>query len=70
MMASFPSRDLAEKRFGPVTEECNSSLTVALFRKTSSYLLFLNEELCNIGILYFPLRKEKKNPHKTPVWLK
>lgn len=59
-MESFPSRELAERRFGPVTEELNSSLTLVLFRKAGSYILFLNEEVCIIGILYFLLRKEKK----------
>lgn len=69
-MESFPSRELAERRFGAVTEDSNSSLTLVLFRKTGSYILFLNEEVCVIGILYFLLRKEKKNPHKTAVQLK
>lgn len=59
-MESFPSRELAERRFGAVTEDSNSSLTLVLFGKTGSYILFLNEEVCVIGILYFLLRKEKK----------
>lgn len=67
LMESFPGRELAERRFGAMTEESNSSLTVILFRKTGSYKLFLNGEACIIGIFYFLLRKEKK---KTPVWLK
>jgi len=57
-MESFPSRELADRRFGAVTEECNSSLTLVLFRKTGCYILFLNEEVCIIGIVYFLLRKE------------
>lgn len=59
-MESFPSRGLAEMRFGSVTEERNSSSTLVLFRKTCSYILFLNEEVYIIGILYFFLRKKKK----------
>lgn len=67
LMESFPGRELAERRFGAMTEESNSSLTPILFRKTGSYKLFLNGEACIIRIFYFLLRKEKK---KTPVWLK
>lgn len=60
LMESFPSRELAERRFGAVTEEHSSSLTLVLFRKTGSYILFLNEEVCIIGILYFSPQKRKK----------
>lgn len=46
-MKSFPGRELAEGRFGAVTEESNSSLTLILFRKTGSYKLFLNGEFAS-----------------------
>lgn len=47
LMKSFPGRELAEGRFGAVTEESNSSLTLILFRKTGSYKLFLNGEFAS-----------------------
>lgn len=69
-MESFPSRKLAEKRLGTVTEKHNSSLTLVLLRKTGCYMLFLNEEACIIEIIYFLFSEKKKNPHRVPVWLK
>lgn len=60
LMESFPGKELAERRFGAVTEESNSSLTLILFRKAGSYKLFLNGEVCIIGIFYFLLRKRKR----------
>lgn len=65
-MESFPSRKLAEKRLGTVTEKPNSSLTLVLLRKTGCYMLFLNEEACIIEIIYFLFSEEKKKSTQGP----
>lgn len=40
ILESSPSRQLAERSIGAVTEEHNSSLSLVLFRRTGSYILF------------------------------
>lgn len=60
VMERFPSRELAEKRLGAVTENHNSSITHLMQRKTSCYILFLNEDVCIIRILYFLISWEEK----------